>query len=359
VNERVRLLRKTHLKRGSDGFASFDRTTNRYLCGFSGSTSAVLVTQKAAVFITDFRYREQSETEVESFERKETKRSLVVALAKEAQKRNVRTLAFEPTRLVFQTYHQFQRRFPSLKFRSADGWVEKLRQVKEAQEVAAIKKAAAIADRTYLQIALSLRGGMTEREVSASIDHLIRLNGASGSAFETIVLFGCRSSMPHGAPSDARLEVGDLVLMDFGACHDGYNSDLTRTVIFGKIVNREVRKIYNTVLKAQGAALKAVKSGVRVAEVDRIARNTIAAAGYGKCFGHALGHGVGLEVHEGPTLSAKGKHTLVAGNVVTIEPGIYVPGVGGVRVEDLVEVTKGGHNVLSSAPKGLTVINPP
>ena len=201
-----------------------------------------------------------------------------------------------------------------------------------------------------------LKEGICEREVAAELDFMMKRYGAEASAFEPIVLFGARSALPHGQSGERRLENGDVVLIDFGARHKGYNCDLTRTIMFGKIPSKTVATVYDTVLKAQLAAIKSVRPGIRNYQLDGVARKYIERNGYGDAFGHGLGHGVGLEVHERPHILLRSRRELLKDMVLTIEPGIYLPDVCGVRIEDTVVVTEDGCEVLSNLPKELTVI---
>jgi len=317
MNSRIDTLRRKHLRRLADGFVSFDAATNRYLAGFSGSTSAVLITRKSAVFFTDFRYREQSAAEVKGFEVKEAPRSIIMALTREARRLGVTRLAFEPTRIIFKVYRDINRKCPEMEFRATDGWIESLREVKDAGEIEIIKEATAMAEKAYLDVLTRLKEGVCEREVAAELDFMTKRYGADASAFEPIVLFGDRSALPHGKPGESRLQNGDVVLIDFGARYKGYHCDLTRTIMFGKIPSRTVATVYDTVLKAQLAAIKSVRPGIRNYQLDGVARKYIESKGYG---------------------------------------GIYLPGVCGVRIEDTVVVTENGCEVLSNLPKELTVI---
>jgi len=356
MNSRVEKLRRKHLRRLTDGFVSFDAATNRYLSGFSGSTSAVLITRKSAVFFTDFRYRDQSAAEVDGFEIKEAPRSLVMELTREARRLDVTRLAFEPTRIIFKIYRDVKRKCPEMEFRATDGWVESLREVKDAAEIDTIKKATAMAEKAYLDVVTRIKEGVREREVAAELDFMMKRYGADASAFEPIVLFGKRSALPHGQADNCRLHNGDVVLIDFGARYKGYHCDLTRTIMFGKIPSKTVATVYDTVLEAQMAAIRSVRPGIRNYQLDGVARKFIQRKGYGNAFGHGLGHGVGLEVHERPHILMRSRRELQKNMVLTIEPGIYLPEVCGVRIEDTVVVTEDGCNVLSNITKQLTVI---
>ena len=237
----------------------------------------------------------------------------------------------------------------------AAGLVEGLRAIKDADEVARIRAAAVLADEALRAVLARGLAGRTEREVALDLETEQRRLGAEAAAFPAIVASGPHGALPHAAPRDIRIEAGTLVVIDWGAQLDGYCSDCTRTYATGAL-GAAATEVYALVLRAQEAALDAVAPGPSGREVDAVAREIIAAGGHGEHFGHGLGHGVGLEVHEGPRLSVTGEEALAAGNVVTVEPGVYVPGEIGVRIEDLVLVTAGGHAVLSGEPKALTVV---
>ena len=242
---------------------------------------------------------------------------------------------------------------------SADGAVDRaitsLRMIKSADEIALMKSAQEIAERAFTHILDFIKPGVTEREVSLELDYFMLRSGAEALSFETIAVSGVNSSMPHGVPSDKKIENGDFVTMDYGAVCGGYHSDMTRTVAVGN-VSAEQKKVYDTVLKAQLAALEAMRPGVRCADADRAARDVIEAAGYGEFFGHGTGHGVGIEIHEEPRVSPTAVDILETGNVVTDEPGIYLPGQFGVRIEDMVLITENGFENLTKAPKELIVL---
>ena len=228
-----------------------------------------------------------------------------------------------------------------------------LRMLKSANEITKINAAAQVAEAALAEQLLTLSEGVTEREFAAQLDHAFKRHGAQKASFEPIVLFGSRSSLPHGQPQDKPLEQGDIVLIDCGCMVDGYCSDLTRTYVFGRIPGTWFETVYAVVQQAQQAALDAVRPGLTGSEVDAVARNLIRTAGYGDCFGHGLGHGVGLEVHEAPRLNMQAATVLAPGMVITIEPGIYLPGQGGVRIEDLVVVTETGCQILTRLSKEL------
>jgi len=227
--------------------------------------------------------------------------------------------------------------------------------LKSAPEVAAIRKACGIAEEAFERILAEVRQGITERELAARLDLELAARGAEGPSFETIVAFGERAALPHARPGQRELRRGDVVLFDFGAIADGYVSDMTRTVAYGE-PPAEMRAIYGVVLEAQAAAIRGMRSGMTGPEADRLARDVIEAAGHGPRFGHSLGHGIGLEVHEAPRLGRRSEDRLEAGMTVTIEPGVYIEGIGGVRIEDDALITDTGIELLTSAPKDQLIL---
>lgn len=323
----------------------------RYLSGFSGSTAAMGVGPGFTTLVTDFRYQEQAEGEVyRGIDIKIDKRDALMALIDLVSDFDG-MVGFESASLTYASYEKIRDKLKANPV-PVEGAVEALRQVKDDNEIASITRAAKIADAVFGEIVGELKAGMSEIDVAARIDFLLRKKSAEVPSFETIVASGERASLPHAKPTPRLIGDGDVVKMDFGAIWDGYCSDITRTVVVGK-ASDEIRKIYDIVLNAGRKAIGGIKAGAGCREVDSIARDYIEQAGYGDRFGHGLGHGVGLEVHEGPRLSQKSDEVLQAGVVVTVEPGIYIPGWGGVRIEDMVVVEDGGARILTSSPKDL------
>lgn len=236
-----------------------------------------------------------------------------------------------------------------------DNMIDALRMVKSESEIEKIKKAQKIAEGAFDDICGFIKPGVTEKEIALRLEHYMLTHGAEGLSFETIAVSGKNTSMPHGVPTDKKIEIGDFVTMDYGALYDGYHSDMTRTVAVGK-VSDEQKKVYNTVLEAQKAGLDFIRPGVSGKDADRVSRDIIENAGYGEYFGHSLGHGVGVEIHEKPNLSPSSEFILKKGNVVTVEPGIYVPGKFGVRIEDFAVITENGAENMTHCPKELIIL---
>ena len=351
VDRLVELLPET----GLDLLLVTDLTNLRYLTGFVGSNGLALIGQDTRMFATDFRYIAQMEEEVDSsFDRRELPRNLFADLEEVLPPGQLR-LGYENSMPV-RIHARLRELLPErVELVMADGLVEGMRAVKEPAEVNRIGAAAAVADGALEQVLAQGLAGRTEREAALALELAIRHAGAEHVSFEPIVAAGPHGALPHAAPRETTIERGQLVVIDFGARVDGYCSDCTRTVAVGE-PDLDARETYALVLEAQLAGLAAVRAGAKCRHVDAAARDLIAAAGHGEEFGHGLGHGVGLGIHEDPRLSQVAEGTLAAGNVVTVEPGVYLPGRFGVRIEDLVVVTEDGCQILTGATKDLLVI---
>jgi Xaa-Pro aminopeptidase len=321
----------------------------RYLSGFvEGKDAKLVITRAGATLITDGRYLVEAGQQPFPH-RILLKRSELNQLLGEYFKGRV---GIEAEHLSVATLESFKRDFPTLEFVSTTGVFENLRRRKTSEEIGLIRKAAELADRGFGQILPLLQPGIREIDVALELEYFLRKNGSEGLAFATTVASGERSAMPHGGASERKIQQGELVTLDFGCVVGGYCSDMTRTVAVGKLSD-QLRSIYQAVLEAQTLALEAVGPGSRSQDLDALARNHLASRGYGEYFTHGLGHGVGLFVHEGPSLNQTSQDTLEASNVVTIEPGVYIPHLAGCRIEDLVLVTPNGREVLSKSPKHL------
>jgi len=329
----------------------------RWLTGFTGTNGAAVVGAGAPRFVTDFRYLTQAAAQLDAVWEREIETDLL--------KRVVEGLPAGPLRLGFDDAHVTVRQHEQLErlvaerdveLVAAGGIVEALRAVKDPDEIARIRAAAALADEAFEEVVGAGIVGRTEREVALDLEIAMRRRGAERASFAPIVAAGEHGALPHAVPRDVPIPAGTLVVIDWGAQLDGYASDCTRTVATGELDPRD-RAVYDTVLSAQETALEAVRAGPTGQEVDAVAREIIDAAGHAEHFGHGLGHGVGMEVHEGPRLSKQGKEPLATGNIVTVEPGIYVPGAVGVRIEDLVAVSADGHEVLNGLPKALRTVH--
>jgi Xaa-Pro aminopeptidase len=324
----------------------------RYLSGFTGTNGLCLIGPNERLFLTDFRYVERAETEVPDYERQRGRQDLLADAAERLSGR----VGFEDHHMSVRTHKRLEGLLPEgVELVPAGGVVEELRAVKEPGELRIMRDAAALADAMYEYIQSRGLVGRTEREVAVDVEREMRERGAEDPSFPSIVAGGPHGALPHADPRDVRIEENTLVIVDMGCRVDGYCSDCTRTFATGDLDDDAV-SVYELVLAAQEEALGAVRAGADCRAVDAVARDRIAAAGYGERFGHGLGHGVGLEVHEAPRLAQTAEGSLLTGNAVTVEPGVYVPGAFGVRIEDLVVVTDDGSEVLSHFPKSLITL---
>jgi Xaa-Pro aminopeptidase len=353
--QRIALLRREMRNRGVDAFIVSSVHNIRYLTGFSGSHGLCIVRSKNAVFLTDPRYKLQSKSEVRGCTRFITTTDLFEEAARRKVLSRCRRVAFESLHLTYAQYRQLRKLFSAVSFEPTSDVVENFTVVKNAEEVARITEAVEISDRVFADVVNKIRPGMKELDVAAEISYLHRRYGAEQDSFETIVASGPRGALPHARATSKRIRNGEFVILDFGCTKQGYSSDLTRTIAVGSVPQRG-RRIYNSVLNAQQAAIESVRAGMRTKDLDAVARQRLASDGYGKYFVHSLGHGLGLQIHEKPRISRLSKEHLVEGSVVTIEPGVYIPEFGGVRIEDDVLVTETGCRVLSSAPKNLMIL---
>lgn len=327
----------------------------RYLTGFSGSNGLCIITPRKQYFLTDRRYRDQSKTEVEGFKIIVTKIGLIEEVGKLRLLRGISRIGFESVHTSVEAYSKMKGGFAGSRLVPTKSIVESVSAVKDESEIQLILRAIRITEKVFQKLLQMLRPGLAEQEVAAEIGYWHRRFGADEDAFDPIVASGLRGALPHGRASAKKIKRGEMVTLDFGCSFHGYHSDLTRTVAIGRPTTR-ARKIYQIVLEAQRRAIESVKPGLKASEPDRIARNSIRRRGFGKYFSHSLGHGLGIEIHEQLRLSAQSKETLRVGNVVTVEPGIYIPGFGGVRIEDDIVVRENGCEVLTTAPKELIIL---
>jgi Xaa-Pro aminopeptidase len=321
----------------------------RYLSGFTGDYGALLIDGANAILLSDFRYRYQAAEQAPGFQFREVRR-WVEGIADAVRELGYRTVGFEPNHITYQVHSQLVAELPEVLLIPADGAIERLRAVKDAQELAYIERAAALTDAAAERVISLVRPGVTERELALAAEDCIRNEGGAELAFPPIVASGPRSAQCHAEPGPRELGRGDLVVIDVGARCEGYGADITRTVAVGTATAMQ-RDLYALCWRAQAAGLAAVKGGIRCRDLDHAARSVIEDAGRGSQFGHGLGHGVGLEPHEAPRLTSMEEAIVDAGMTMTIEPGIYTIEAGGVRLEDLVVVTESGHRVLTHAPK--------
>lgn len=348
--KRLENLRNLIKEKSLDGALIYMPENRFYFSGFTGSTGYLVITPKNNFFIADFRYIEQAKKQCEGYEVLTMSKDF--PLSHHLKELNITNLGIEDNHMDVFTYKKLLSDIDNLEMVSIGEDLVKIRAIKDESEIENLRKAAEIADKAFEHILPFIKPGAIELDIAHEIESFMKKNGASGLSFQMIVASGKRSALPHGVASDKVLEDGDFLTLDFGCIYNGYCSDMTRTVVLGKATN-EQKKIYNIVLEAQTKALSHIKPGVKGKDVDFIARDIISSYGYGDKFGHGLGHGVGLKVHELPNLNPEGDIILEPNMVVTDEPGIYIPDFGGVRIEDLVVVTENGHEILSKSPKEL------
>ncbi len=351
---RVNNLRKQMKLEGLSSFLITSPYNLKYLTGFTGTTGLALIGLDEAFFITDFRYTEQAEKECVGFEIVKNVGPILEVVADLVAEKDIENLGFEESFVSFKQYVELEELF-EVDLVPISGMVEELREVKDEEEIAIVEQACAIADKAFSHILTYIKPGMTEIQVANELDFYMRSLGASGVSFEVIVASGLRSAMPDGVASDKIIEQGDLITIDFGCYYKGYVSDMTRTISLGE-PSEKLREIYTIVKEAQQKVLDVAKPGMTGVELDAVARDYIASKGYGEAFGHSTGHGIGLEIHEGPNVSKMAEKAFVPGNIITNEPGIYLPGIGGVRIEDDMLVTENGIKRLTHSEKELIIL---
>ena len=352
ADNRTEKLRGAVISRKIDALIVTNIKNIRYLSGFTGSSAFVLITRAGSYFVTDFRYTEQAKHEVRGFELGVERGNRLAVIKGMLSKLGIGLLGFE-SGVTYDFYEQLKR-LP-FKLFPQKGLVEDLRMVKDARELGSIREAARRAEGAFLATKPFIRPGMTERAVGLRLEEELKKRGCRHAAFDIIVASGKNSSMPHAGQTGKKIEKGDFVIIDWGGEADGYYSDMTRTLLMSGPDLGQKKKIYAIVNRAREKAIQAVSAGKRASEVDAAAREYIEEAGFGDCFGHGTGHGIGLDVHEAPRISWTARQTLKAGMVFSIEPGIYLPGVGGVRIEDLVLAGDSGR-ILTALGRRLEIV---
>lgn len=351
--KRIDDIRKIMVKSNLDGLVINHLDFIRYLTGFTGSAALLIITKNKADFVSDFRYKEQAAKQVKGAKVYILRRRSTEALEdfQQYNKKNAR-FGYPASYLSVTELNIFKEKWPNVIPIPSDEVFKELGWVKEKDEIHNITKACEIGDIAFERILKIVEPGIRESEVAAELEYQMKMLGSEDPAFQTIVASGYRSALPHGAASKKKIKKGEFVTFDFGATVNGYVSDMTRTIVVGKATVKQ-KKIYNLVLKAQKASIKKIKPGVLGKTVDEAGRKIITKAGYGKNFGHGTGHGIGFFVHVGPNLSSVSQDKLKVNNIITVEPGIYIPGWGGVRIEDDVLVTRTGNRILNKSPKKL------
>lgn len=351
---RLAKLRRVLTEQALDAILITRPENQRYLSGFTGGEGALLITQEEALLLADFRYFEQVAEEAPNFQLVKLEDKLPQVLKHLLKKRGVKSLGFESTHVPFAQYQEWRKATRGTKWVPTKDVVETIRMIKDEGELEKIRKAVSIADLAFEYIRGLIKPGMTERQIAWELESYMRTHGAESIAFPLIIGSGPNGAKPHAVVQDRPVQEGEPIVLDMGAKVDGYHSDLTRTICLGK-PDKKLQEVYQIVLRAQLAAEEQARPGMKGQDIDAIARNIIAEAGYKEHFGHGLGHGVGLAVHEGPGVNATSTAVLEPGMVCTIEPGIYLTGWGGVRIEDIVLFQEDGVEVLSKARKELGV----
>lgn len=349
------------IKQGADGFLVFNRENSgqpgtAYLSGFCGSESLLFITKRKKCIFTDGRYLETVGRLKTGFSIGKLGKNLRNDLKRICEKDSVKKILFDGERTAFSEIERMKKTLPEVSFKSDDNLLQKIRAVKDAGELRLMKKSADIACEAFQKLLPFISPGRTEKEVAERLEELLKKCGSEGAAFPTIVASGKNAALPHARPTDKKLRLREFVIIDFGARYHGYLSDMTRTIALG-IISPKLRRVYEAVREAQAAGLAAASAKVSGEELDVVVRKKIEREGFGKYFIHSTGHGVGLEIHELPTVSSGNKEKLPEHSVITIEPGIYLPGVGGVRIEDTVIVIKKGvQNITEKITKDLMVL---
>jgi Xaa-Pro aminopeptidase len=352
--EKLEKLRALFDEHDIDGLLVTNPYNRRYITGFTGTAGVALISRDKAVFITDFRYVEQASKQVQGFEIVQHTGPIVEEAANQAARLGIQKLGFEQEDVSYATFKAYESAVKA-ELVPTSYVIEKLRLIKSESEIKILKEAAEIADAAFEHILTFIRPGVKEIDVANELEFFMRKQGATSSSFDIIVASGHRSALPHGVATEKVIEKGELVTLDFGAYYKGYCSDITRTIAVGAISD-ELKTIYDIVLQAQLRGMNGIKPGMTGKEADALTRDYISEKGYGEYFGHSTGHGIGLEIHEGPALSVRSDVVLAPGMVVTVEPGIYIPGLGGVRIEDDTVVTENGNESLTHSPKELIIL---
>lgn len=352
--EKLQKVREELNKLGIDGLLITSNYNRRYISNFTGSSGVVLISKNEAKFITDFRYVEQAATQCEGFDVVKHTGSIPDEVAEQVKQLGITKLGFEQDHVTYSSHKTYADTVKA-ELVPVSGIIEKIRLIKTDAEIKILKVAADIADAAYKHILEFIRPGISELDISNELEFFMRKAGATSSSFDIIVASGKRSALPHGVATDKLIEKGDFITLDYGAYYNGYVSDITRTLAVGE-PDPKLKEIYEVVYEAQRLGMEGIKPGMTGKEADALTRDYITEKGYGEYFGHSTGHGIGLEVHEGPGLSFKSETKLEPGMIVTVEPGIYIPDLGGVRIEDDTIITKDGNETLTHSTKELIIL---
>ncbi|MHB1651585.1 MAG: M24 family metallopeptidase [Desulfitobacteriaceae bacterium] len=353
---RILKLRSSMAAQGIDAALIFSPENRYYFSNFRGTAGALLITHNYTLLFTDFRYSEQAKEQAPLFEVVQHQQNMLALISQSLDKFSIKHLGLEIDKMTAAEYLKVMQMSPTVKVSSIDNLTAEIRQTKDQTEIAQIQKGLEICDKAFKHILNFIRPGITEKDIGLELQVFMLRAGAEGIKANHVIASGERSALPHGQATERVIRQGDFITMDYGARVNGYYSDFTRTVILGE-PNDQQQEIYDIVFKAQEAALATIGPGKICAEMDEVARAIIRQAGYGDNFGHSLGHSLGLEIHEKPTMRSTDSSTLKPGTVISVEPGIYLPGFGGVRIEDLVEITENSLINLTQSTKALQILN--
>lgn len=353
--KRVKDLEKILHESNLDGLLVIKETNVRYLTGFTGSESYALVSTNGRAFLTDSRYTEQAESECVDFEIVKWSPSLPETVNSISNKFGIKRLGYEKSCMTVALYEKLKESLKGVELVGTTGLVERIRRIKDEKEIEFIKIAAHFADEAFSEILNYVKIGVTEKDIERELQYITKKKGADDIGFPAIIASGKHSSMPHAIPSDKVIEDGDFITFDMGALFKGYRSDMTRTIVVGHASDRQ-REVYELVKLSQELSTKTIKAGVSGKLPHATAREVMEKTGISGIFEYGVGHGVGLDIHEDPFMGPKCELTLEAGNIVTVEPGIYISGWGGVRIEDTVVVKVGGYEVVTLSPKELIIV---
>lgn len=354
MNKRLGKLQELLSQYDLDGYYISKPANVTYITGFTGDDSVAIVTKDKAFFLTDSRYTEQAKIETDGFLIIDNNRDMYKAVSECVNSSGIKKLGFESDYMTYEIYSILKETY-KIELEPLNNIIESFRSIKDEKEIENIKHAQKITEKAFEHILSVIKVGMKEIDIAAEMEYYMRKEGAEGTSFDTIVASGFRSALPHGEASEKTIENGEFVTFDFGCKYNGYCSDMTRTIVIGK-ATEEQKKIYNIVLNAQKYAIENLKANIKENEGDYLARSIIENEGYGKYFGHSLGHGVGLEIHEAPFMAKNKNGILKINMVVTVEPGIYIPNFGGVRIEDMVVIKENNVLDLTNSPKDLIEI---
>lgn len=356
MNLKIQKLLQKFNELGTEAILLSSAYNRRYISGFTGSSAYLYISPSRQILLTDFRYITQATAQCPDFQVVDYRKAGLIETLEEYLKADeVKNCGFEGNQMTFAEYRLFVEKLPWIEWKTIGNAVEELRMIKTPEELALLRQASKIGDDAFTHMLNYIKPGMSEKQIALELEFTMRKLGAEGLSFDSIIASGVNGALPHARPSDKLIQTGELLTMDFGCIYQGYCSDMTRTVAIGEVSDK-LKEIYEVVYRAHMESLAALRPGVAGKEIDAVARNIIAEAGYGDYFGHGLGHSVGLEVHEAPGLSAREDRILEANMLETIEPGIYIEGLGGVRIEDLAVLTENGADSLVTSEKKLIVL---